>query len=298
MNAIRETNLAGLSLRGRGKVRDIYDLGDSLLIVATDRISAYDVVMNEPIPDKGRILTQISAFWFSETVDIIRNHLISTNMGKFPSACRPHSDILRDRTMWVKKAQLLPVECIVRGFLAGSGWKDYQSTGEVCGQSLPGGLQESARLPEPLFTPSTKAEGGQHDENIAFEGVKETIGDDLANRVRQVSLELYQRGMEIAEPKGILIADTKFEFGLLNGDLILIDEILTPDSSRFWPMSQYRPGGPQISFDKQFLRDFLTSLHWDHNPPPPALPSEIVDKTREKYLEALVRLTGKGLSDA
>jgi phosphoribosylaminoimidazole-succinocarboxamide synthase len=296
MKAIRETNLAGISLKGRGKVRDIYDIGDSLLIVASDRISAFDVVMNEPIPDKGRILTQISAFWFEETEDIIPNHLISTRLEDFPSACHPHAGVLKDRTMWVKKAKPLPVECIVRGYLAGSGWKDYLKTKEVCGQRLPEGLRESAQLPEPLFTPSTKAEGGSHDENISFESTKEIIGNELAEQVRQVSLELYKRGQDIAEPKGIIIADTKFEFGILDEELILIDEVLTPDSSRFWPKDQYRPGGSQLSFDKQFLRDFLTSLDWDHNPPPPPLPKEIVDKTREKYVEALVRLTGRGLS--
>jgi phosphoribosylaminoimidazole-succinocarboxamide synthase len=295
MSAVRETNLKGLSLKGRGKVRDIYDLGDSLLILATDRVSAFDVVMNEPIPDKGRILTRISAFWFKETEDIIPNHLISTHTKEFPPVCCAHLDFLEDRTMWVRKAKPLPVECIVRGYLAGSGWKDYLRTGQVCGYRLPEGLVESDRLPGALFTPSTKAEGGAHDENISFDRMKDLIGTDMAKRVRDVSLALYKRGLEVAETKGILIADTKFEFGLLDGQLILIDEILTPDSSRFWPRDHYQPGGPQASFDKQFLRDFLTSLQWDHNPPPPPLPDDIIGKTREKYLEALVRLTGKDL---
>jgi phosphoribosylaminoimidazole-succinocarboxamide synthase len=296
MEAIRETRLGGLTLKGRGKVRDIYDLEESLLIVATDRISAFDVVMTEPIPDKGRILTQISEFWFKTTEDIIPNHLISSDVERFPDACRTHRDALRGRTMWVRKAKPLPVECIVRGYLAGSGWKDYQKTGEVCGHSLPSELVESARLPEPLFTPSTKAEGGAHDENISFERACELIGKESARRVVEASLALYKRGLEVAEPKGIIVADTKFEFGLLDGKLILIDEILTPDSSRFWPMDDYKPGGPQPSFDKQFLRDYLDSLKWDHSPPPPPLPPEIIEKTREKYMEALVRLTGRGVS--
>ena len=296
MEAVKETRLEGLTLKGRGKVRDIYDLGDSLLIVATDRISAFDVVMNEPIPDKGRILTQISAFWFQACQDIVPNHLISMDAEEFPEACSPHRDTLRSRTMWVRKAKPLPVECIVRGYLAGSGWKDYQKTGEVCGHSLPSGLVESARLPEPLFTPSTKAEGGAHDENISFEAAEKLIGKGLAERVRDLSLAIYLRGRDVAEPKGIIVADTKFEFGLLDGKLILIDEVLTPDSSRFWPVAHYKPGGAQPSFDKQFLRDYLDSLKWDHSPPPPPLPPEILEKTREKYLEALVRLTGRGLS--
>jgi phosphoribosylaminoimidazole-succinocarboxamide synthase len=295
MDALRETHLSGLTLKGRGKVRDIYDLGDTLLIVATDRISAFDVVMAEPIPDKGRILTRISEFWFRAAEDIVPHHLISTDVEEFPSECASHQEVLQGRTMWVKKAKPLPVECIVRGYLAGSGWKDYQRTGAVCGIPLPPGLVESQKLPEPIFTPSTKAEGGAHDENISFDRMAELIGEDLARRVRSLSLALYERGRQMAESKGILIADTKFEFGLLHGELILIDELLTPDSSRFWPADHYRPGGPQPSFDKQFLRDYLDSLDWDKTPPPPPLPPEIINRTREKYLEALVRLTGKGL---
>lgn len=295
MQGVRQTNLSGLTLRARGKVRDIYDLGDSLLIVATDRISAFDVVMEEPIPEKGKILTQISSFWFEATKDIISNHLISTRVEDFPPQCAPHKELLEGRTMWVRKAKPLPVECIVRGYLAGSGWKEYLQTGAVCGQTLPPGLVESQRLPEPLFTPSTKAEGGAHDQNITFQEVEGLVGADLARRLRDVSLALYLRGRQMAEAKGIIVADTKFEFGLLDGQLILIDELLTPDSSRFWPMEGYRPGAPQPSFDKQYLRDYLDSLGWDHTPPPPPLPAHVVERTREKYLEALVKLTGQGL---
>jgi phosphoribosylaminoimidazole-succinocarboxamide synthase len=295
MDAVKETKLEGIALRGRGKVRDIYELEDSLLIVATDRISAFDVVMAEPVPDKGKILTQISDFWFKETADLFPNHLISIDVRDFPQVCQPHRDLLTGRTMWVKKAQPLPVECIVRGYLSGSGWKDYVRTGGVCGRQLPAGLKESDRLPEPLFTPSTKAAGGAHDENIPFARMEALIGKDLAEQVRDASLALYARGAAIAESKGIIIADTKFEFGLLDDRVVLIDEILTPDSSRFWPEDQYRPGGPQMSFDKQYVRDYLSSLDWDHTPPPPPLPTEVVIKTRDKYLEALTRLTGKGL---
>jgi len=295
MTAVRETKLPGLTLRGRGKVRDIYDLGDSLLIVATDRISAFDVVMAEPIPDKGKILTRISAFWFDATRDILNNHLISTHAGDFPKQCAPHRELLEGRSMWVRKAEPLPVECIVRGYLAGSGWKDYLETGSVCGHLLPAGLVESQRLPEPLFTPSTKAEGGAHDQNISFQELERLVGPDLAGRLREISLAVYERGRQMAEAKGIIVADTKFEFGLLNGELILIDEVLTPDSSRFWPMDGYKPGGPQPSFDKQYLRDYLDSLGWDHSPPPPPLPFHVVEGTRQKYLEALLKLTGRGL---
>ena len=295
MTAVRETKLPGLTLRGRGKVRDIYDLGDSLLIVATDRISAFDVVMAEPIPDKGKILTRISAFWFDATRDILNNHLISTHAGDFPKQCAPHRELLEGRSMWVRKAEPLPVECIVRGYLAGTGWKDYLETGSVCGHLLPAGLVESQRLPEPLFTPSTKAEGGAHDQNISFQELERLVGPDLAGRLREISLAVYERGRQMAEAKGIIVADTKFEFGLLNGELILIDEVLTPDSSRFWPMDGYKPGGPQPSFDKQYLRDYLDSLGWDHSPPPPPLPFHVVEGTRQKYLEALLKLTGRGL---
>lgn len=295
MQGVKDTDLPGLSLRARGKVRDIYDLGDSLLIVATDRISAFDVVMQEPVPDKGKILTQISRFWFEATGDLIPNHLISTDVREYPPQCAPHRELLEGRSMWVRKAKPLPVECIVRGYLAGSGWKDYLRTGAVCGLVLPPGMVESQRLPEPLFTPSTKAEGGAHDENISFQEAQQILGEELAERVREVSLAIYQRGRQMAEAKGIIVADTKLEFGLLDRELILIDELLTPDSSRFWPREGYTPGGPQPSFDKQYLRDYLDSLGWDHSPPPPPLPLHVVERTREKYLEALVKLTGRGL---
>ncbi|MEJ5377814.1 MAG: phosphoribosylaminoimidazolesuccinocarboxamide synthase [bacterium] len=295
MEGVRQTNLSGLKLKARGKVRDIYDLGDSLLIVATDRISAFDVVMEEPIPDKGKILTQISTYWFEATRDIIPNHLISTDVKEFPSECSSHKAVLEGRSMWVRKAESLPVECIVRGYLAGSGWKDYLQSGVVCGHVLPPNLVESQRLPEPIFTPSTKAEAGAHDQNITYQEVEKLLGVELAGRLKEISLAIYQRGQQMAEARGIIVADTKLEFGLLGKELILIDELLTPDSSRFWPMEGYRPGGPQPSFDKQYLRDYLDSLGWDHTPPPPALPNQVIEKTREKYLEALVKLTGQRL---
>jgi phosphoribosylaminoimidazole-succinocarboxamide synthase len=290
------TDLPDLGPRRQGKVRDIYDLGDHLLLVATDRISAFDVVMADPIPDKGRILTQISAFWFGLLSDIIPNHLITWDVGDFPPVCLSHREVLAGRTMLVKKTRPLPVECIVRGYLAGSGWADYQKTGAVCGIPLPSGLRESDRLPEPIFTPSTKAELGTHDENITFAEAANAIGPDLATRVREVSLGLYSRASAWAEPRGIILADTKFEFGLINGELLLIDEVLTPDSSRFWPQDDYAPGRPQKSYDKQYLRDYLESLGWNKQPPPPPLPSEVVANTRSKYLEALKSLTGEDLA--
>lgn len=295
MDGLRETDLPGLRLLGRGKVRDIYDLGDTLLIVATDRISAFDVVMNEPIPDKGKILTQISSFWFNATRDIVENHLISTDVESFPRECARFKDLLEGRSMWVRKAKPLPVECIVRGYLAGSGWKDYLSTGSVCGHSLPSGLVESQKLERPIFTPSTKASGGVHDENITREDLEKLLGRELARLLEELSLALYERGSRMAEERGIIVADTKFEFGILDGRVILIDEIFTPDSSRFWPKDGYAPGGPQPSFDKQYLRDYLDSIGWDHSPPPPPLPQGVVMQTREKYQEALIRLTGRGL---
>jgi phosphoribosylaminoimidazole-succinocarboxamide synthase len=277
-------------------VRDVYEVGDHLLIVASDRISAFDVVMDDPIPDKGRILTRISLFWFRKLEAIVENHVVSSDPTAYPDVCRPYARALEGRSMLVKRAQPLPVECIVRGYLSGSGWKEYQSKGSVCGISLPSGLKESDRLPQPIFTPSTKAEGGMHDENISFEEATRLLGEASAEEVRKISLRLYETGRDIALDKGIIIADTKFEFGRLDdGRLILIDEVLTPDSSRFWPVSDYRPGGPQKSFDKQFLRDYLLAIHWPQTPPPPPLPSDVIRKTREKYLEALERVTGKGL---
>jgi phosphoribosylaminoimidazole-succinocarboxamide synthase len=276
-------------------VRDVYEIDDNLLIVASDRISAFDVVMDDPVPDKGKILTSISLFWFKKLEGILENHVITSDPNRYPENCRPYSDQLRGRSMLVKKTRPLPVECIVRGYLSGSGWEEYVSKGSVCGIPLPPGLKESQKLPEPVFTPSTKAEDGTHDENISFEKATVLLGKETAEQVRRFSLEIYEFGRDLAAKKGIIIADTKFEFGLKDGRLILIDEVLTPDSSRFWPEDAYRPGGPQKSFDKQFLRDYLIDIKWPKKPPPPKLPSHVIEKTREKYLEALERLTGQGL---
>ena len=284
-----------MNLLRHGKVRDIYDLGDALLMVATDRISAFDVVIPSPIPGKGRILTQMSRFWFEMMEGLIPNHLITADVERFPEACHPYIDIIRNRSMLVRKAEPLSVECIVRGYLSGSGWKSYLESGRLCGMRLPEGLQESDRFPEPMFTPSTKADIGAHDENISFEQVEEMLGNDLAVRLRNISMAIYERAVEFAEPRGIIIADTKFEFGLIDGELALIDEILTPDSSRFWPKDTYRPGGPQKSFDKQYVRDYLLSLDWNQRPPAPELPPEVVGNTRKKYEEALRRLTGSSM---
>jgi phosphoribosylaminoimidazole-succinocarboxamide synthase len=290
------TEFKSLTLKGRGKVRDIYDLGEELLIVVSDRISAFDVVMPNPIPDKGKILTQLSKFWFNLTKEIVPNHILSTEVEDFPSPCQPYRDILRDRSMFVVKTEVLPIECVVRGYLSGSGWVEYQSTGEVCGIGLPKGLMESSKLEEPIFTPATKAEMGLHDENITLERMEKIIGKDLTERLRFLSLEIYKKARDFAEGRGIIIADTKMEFGIKDGKLLLIDELLTPDSSRFWPKDEYRPGGFQKSFDKQFLRDYLLSIQWNKTPPAPELPEEIIQKTREKYLEAYERLIGRALS--
>lgn len=292
---ISQTEFKSLTLKGRGKVRDIYDLGDRLLIVATDRMSAFDVVMPNPIPDKGRILTQLSKFWFDLTAEIVPNHLISTLTKDFPKECLPYEEALEGRSMLVVKTEVLPVECIVRGYLSGSGWEDYKKTGEICGISLPKGLVESSKLEAPIFTPSTKAEQGLHDENISFEKMEKIVGKDLTQQLKSVSVGVYQRARDFADQRGILIADTKMEFGIKDGKLILIDELLTPDSSRFWPKDGYKPGGSQKSFDKQFLRDYLLSIKWNKTPPAPRLPDEVVKKTREKYLEAYERLVGKPL---
>ena len=292
---LKESDFVDIPLLKRGKVRDVYDLGDQLLIVASDRISAFDVIMDDLIPDKGKILTSISLFWFKELGPIVENHLVSSNPEEYPAVCQKYTAQLRGRSMLVKKTTPLPVECIVRGYLSGSGWKEYLSTGSVSGIALPEGLKESERFPKPIFTPSTKAEEGVHDENITFEKAVEILGSDMAEEVRRISLEIYNLGSALALAKRIILADTKFEFGMRNGRLILIDEALTPDSSRFWPMDEYRPGGPQKSFDKQFLRDYLIEITWPQQPPPPTLPAEIIRKTREKYLEALEILTGHGL---
>ena len=290
---VSKTDLPELNLVRRGKVRDIYDLGDHILMVTSDRISAFDVVMPDPIPDKGIILTQISLFWFELMLPFVPNHVVTADVTQFPESCQPYADILRGRSMVVKKAEPLPVECIVRGYISGSGWSSYRESQSVCGIALPAGLKESEKLPQPLFTPSTKAELGDHDINIDFEETVKLIGADLAAKVRDLSLAIYQKGAEVANEKGIIIADTKFEFGLLNGELILIDEVLTPDSSRFWPKGSYAPGGAQKSFDKQYLRDHLNSLNWDKTPPGPELPETVTTNTRKKYLEALTSLTGE-----
>jgi phosphoribosylaminoimidazole-succinocarboxamide synthase len=289
---IRETHFPGIEPLARGKVRDLYDLGDRLLIIATDRISAFDVVMPTPIPDKGRVLTQLSLFWFELLGDIIPNHVLSAK--HFPAPFNRYVEDLACRSMVVRKTDPLPIECVARGYLAGSGWKEYRATGKVCGIALPSGLKESDKLPEPIFTPATKSTAG-HDENISFEHTAEIIGRPLAEKVRDITLEIYRRAAAYAEPRGILLADTKFEFGQLNGELIWIDEALTPDSSRFWPAAEYKPGGPQPSFDKQFVRDYLESIRWPKTPPGPDLPLDVVAGTRAKYREAYRILVGRDL---
>jgi phosphoribosylaminoimidazole-succinocarboxamide synthase len=286
-----EPALSGLALFHRGKVRDLYDLGDRLLMVASDRISAFDVVLPTSIPDKGKILTELSVYWFDIMKDIVPNHLITTDVDEFPPACLPHEALLAGRSMLVRKSRPAPVECVVRGYLAGSGWKDYQKSGSVCGVGLPDGLLEAARLDQPIFTPATKAPVGEHDLNISFEEMTARVGRKLAEKLRDASIAIYERARAIAEQKGIIIADTKFEFGIEGDELLLIDEILTPDSSRFWPADRYAAGTTPDSFDKQFVRDYLLNLPWDMNSPPPPLPPEIVEKTRQKYAEALRRLT-------
>ena len=291
-NAVYQTQLEGLKKVKQGKVRDIYDLGDCLLMVATDRLSAFDVIMPDPIPDKGKVLTQISLFWFSLMAEIVPHHLVEWDVTKFPSECKPYQDVLAGRSMLVKKVDPLPIECVVRGYLSGSGWKSYQKDGSVCGIALPPGLQESEKLPEPLFTPSTKEEVGLHDINISFKEAANRIGSEVAEKVRDLSLSIYKKGVRVAAAKGIIIADTKFEFGMLDGEIVLIDEVLTPDSSRFWPQSAYAPGGSQPSFDKQYVRDYLLSIHFNKQPPGPHLPETVIHQTRDKYVEALRLLTG------
>ena len=290
------TDFKDLTLVSRGKVRDIYEVGDALLIVATDRISAFDVVLPTAIPCKGKVLSQLSAYWFEVLSGIIAHHLISTEVKEYPSVCRKYEAMLKGRSMLVKKADPLPVECVVRGYLAGSGWGEYQKSGAICGITIEKGLKESSPLAKPIFTPSTKAQGGAHDENIFVERVKEMVGIQVSERLKEVSVSLYSKGGAMARERGIIIADTKFEFGWCKGALILIDEVLTPDSSRFWPLDEYESGRTQQSFDKQFLRDYLLSLKWDKRPPAPHLPEEIVNKTSEKYLEAFKRLTGHELT--
>jgi phosphoribosylaminoimidazole-succinocarboxamide synthase len=288
---VTKTEFPDLPLLLRGKVRDIYDFGDKLLIVATDRISAFDVVMPDPIPDKGKILTKLSKFWFDFVKDIIPNHMISVDVDDFPLGLKKYREILDGRSMLVEKAEPLPIECVVRGYISGSAWEEYKKNGVVCGIKLPDGLEESSKLHEPIFTPATKAKEG-HDENITFDDVKRILGQELAERIRAISIEVYKRASEYAEKRGIIIADTKMEFGLKDEKLILIDELLTPDSSRFWPMEDYAPGRAQKSFDKQFLRDYLISIGWNKTPPAPNLPEEIIEKTRRRYIEAYEKLLG------
>ncbi len=289
---VSQTNFPGLKLRGRGKVRDIYELGDKLLIVATDRLSAFDVVLPTPIPDKGRVLTQLSVFWFEKLADVVPHHVITAK--DFTGELAPYAESLRGRAMLVRRTEPAPIECVVRGYITGSGWKDYQKTGKICGIPLPAGLRESDRLPEPIFTPSTKATTG-HDENISFDETVARVGRKLAEQLRDTSLAIYKRAVEHAAARGIIIADTKFEFGLQGDQLIWIDEALTPDSSRFWPADHYAPGRSQPSFDKQYVRDYLEKIGWNKQPPAPALPPEVVAATTAKYREAYERITGHAL---
>jgi phosphoribosylaminoimidazole-succinocarboxamide synthase len=291
---VLDTQLDGLTLARRGKVRDVYDLGAHLLIVATDRISAFDYVLGSGIPGKGVVLTQLSAFWFDQLGDVVPHHVVAVDVDTFPAVTRPHRDVLRGRSMLVRKTTPLPVECVARGYLAGSGWKDYRASGAVCGVPLPPGLVESDRLPQSIFTPAAKAESG-HDENISESRAGDLVGHDLVKRLRDLTLSLYERGVEHGAECGIIIADTKFEFGMAGDTLMLIDEVLTPDSSRFWPAAEYAPGRSQPSFDKQFVRDHLEQIGWNKQPPVPALPDDVVARTSEKYLEAYRRLTGRGL---
>ncbi len=294
-DVVLKTELTGVKLLKRGKVRDVYDLGDVLLIVSTDRISCFDVVLPTGIPRKGEILTRLSLFWFELTKDIINDHLISSDIGEFPKNLTAHASILKNRSMLVKKSKVIPIECVVRGYLSGSGWKEYRESQSVCGIRLPAGMKESDKLPEPIFTPSTKEDVG-HDINVSQDYVKKKIGKELADLIREKSLALYIKARDYAESRGIIIADTKFEFGLCNEEVILIDEVLTPDSSRFWPKDEYTPGKSQPSFDKQFVRDYLETLNWDKTPPGPELPTEVVKKTTQKYLDAFQKLTGVALN--
>lgn len=292
---ILQTNFPKLKLYAKGKVRDIYEIGDYLLLVSTDRLSAFDVIMNQGIPYKGMVLTKISEFWFNFTKDIIPNHFITTDVDKYPAECREYSDILRNRSMLIKKAKVIPIECIVRGYITGSGWKDYKRTGGISGIKLLPGLQESEKFPEPLFTPSTKAEIGEHDENISAEQALQIVDKETFEAIKNATINIYKKASDYALTKGIIIADTKFEFSKINGQIILVDEVLTPDSSRFWPMDKYEKGRGQESYDKQFVRDYLISINFNMQPPPPPLPDEIIRKTSEKYLDIYKKLTGQSL---
>lgn len=294
-NIILQTNLPGLKLFKTGKVRDVFDVGEYYLIVATDRLSAFDVIMNQGIPNKGKVLTKISEFWFNFTKDIIPNHLVTTKVDDFPKECVPYKYILEGRSMLVKKAEVIPIECIVRGYISGTGWNDYKATGKVSGYKLPEGLVESDKLPEPLFTPSTKAETGLHDENISVDDAKKITSEENVKKISEAAINIYNKAYEYALQKGIIIADTKMEFGIFDGKVILVDEVLTPDSSRFWVKDKYKPGRAQESFDKQFVRDYLLSIKFNKQPPAPNLPEDIIQKTSEKYLEALYQLTGERL---
>ena len=291
---ILETDLPGVTRVGRGKVRDVYSVDERLVIVATDRISAFDYILATGIPDKGKVLTQLSIFWFDFLRDLTPTHFLSANVDQYPAPLPQFRDQLEGRSMLVKRAEMVQIECVARGYISGSGWKEYRQQGTVCGITLPAGLKESDKLPEPIFTPATKAQTG-HDENVSFEHVVSLIGEDLARRLRDLTLNIYHRAAQYAETKGIIIADTKFEFGFAGGELVLGDEVLTPDSSRFWPAETYKPGGPQYSFDKQFVRDYLESIHWNKQPPAPALPAEVAAKTSEKYRQSYRVLTGRDL---
>jgi len=291
--ALLETQLGSLSPTARGKVRDIYSLTESeLLFVATDRISAFDHVLGSGIPDKGRILTQLSLFWFDFLKDTVRNHVVTADASQFPAQLTPYLDQLADRSMVVRRAQMFPVECVVRAYLSGSGWKDYQATGAVCGIALPAGLRESDKLPEPIFTPAAKINTGGHDENISFDDVISAVGTENARTLRRLTLEIFEKASRHAKSRGLILADTKFEFGQIDGEIVLADEVLTPDSSRYWPADAYAPGGPQPSFDKQYVRDYLESIRWNKQAPAPSLPGEVIERTREKYLEAFRLITG------
>ena len=289
---VLQTNFEGLKLFKRGKVRDIYDLGEYYLMISSDRLSAFDVIMNQGIPDKGKILTQISKFWFDQTSDIIDNHVVSMDVDEYPEECKPYKEILRNRSMLVKKAELIPVECIVRGYISGTGWNDYKKYQAICGIKLPSGLVESERLPEPIFTPSTKAEIGEHDLNITVDKAKDLVGNEIYRTLEETTLAIYNKAYSYAIERGIIIADTKMEFGILGNKVIIIDELLTPDSSRFWPKDSYEKGRAQDSYDKQYVRDYLLSINFNKQPPAPDLPEDVIQNTSKKYKEALIQLAG------
>jgi phosphoribosylaminoimidazole-succinocarboxamide synthase len=294
LDPIFETSLPGIERHARGKVRDVYAAGEFLVIVATDRLSAFDYVLPTPIPDKGRVLTQLTLFWLDQLRDLVPNHFVSASVDEYPAQFRPFRDQLEGRSMLVRRARMFDVECVARGYVSGSGWKDYRKDGAICGIALPAGLVESDRLPSPIFTPATKAQSG-HDENVSFDHVVQSVGAQMADRLRTLTIEIYGRASEYAASRGIMIADTKFEFGMVGDELVLADEVLTPDSSRFWPRASYAPGGPQASYDKQYVRDYLESIRWNKQPPAPSLPADVMERTSDKYREAYRVLTGKPL---